>query len=55
MNRWEKYSLVGECMEKPFDYYDNNVYGMMCLLGVTKENNVNKIVFPSTVATYAEP
>jgi UDP-glucose 4-epimerase len=25
-------SLVGESMEKPYEYYHNNVYGMMCLL-----------------------
>lgn len=48
-------SLVGESMEKPFEYYDNNVYGMMCLLHVMKENSVNKIVFSSTAATYGEP
>jgi len=48
-------SLVGESMEKPFEYYHNNVYGMMCLLDVMKENNVNKIVFSSTAATYGEP
>ncbi|MCD5324136.1 MULTISPECIES: UDP-glucose 4-epimerase GalE [Pontibacillus] len=48
-------SLVGESMTKPFEYYDNNVYGMMCLLDVMKENNVSKIVFSSTAATYGEP
>jgi UDP-glucose 4-epimerase len=48
-------SLVGESMEKPYDYYHNNVYGMMCLLDVIKENNVSKIVFSSTAATYGEP
>lgn len=48
-------SLVGESMEKPYEYYHNNVYGMMCLLDVMKENNVNKIVFSSTAATYGEP
>ena len=25
-------SLVGESMEKPIEYYDNNVYGTLCLL-----------------------
>src|SRR5690554_5931895 len=44
-------SLVGESMEKPLEYYDNNVYGMMCLLEVMKENGVKKIVFSSTAAT----
>lgn len=47
-------SLVGESMEKPYEYYHNNVYGMLCLLDVMKENNVNKIVFSSTAATYGE-
>ena len=48
-------SLVGESMEKPYEYYHNNVYGMMCLLDVMRENNVKKIVFSSTAATYGEP
>jgi len=48
-------SLVGESMVKPFEYYHNNVYGMMCLLDVMKNNNVDKIVFSSTAATYGEP
>lgn len=48
-------SLVGESMEKPYEYYHNNVYGMLCLLDVMKENKVNKIVFSSTAATYGEP
>ncbi len=48
-------SLVGESMEKPYEYYNNNVYGMMCLLDVMKKNNVNKIVFSSSAATYGEP
>lgn len=48
-------SLVGESMEKLYEYYHNNVYGMLCLLDVMKVNNVNKIVFSSTAATYGEP
>lgn len=48
-------SLVGESMVKPYEYYHNNVYGMMCLLDIMKENNVDKIVFSSTAATYGEP
>jgi UDP-glucose 4-epimerase len=48
-------SLVDESMKKPYEYYHNNVYGMMCLLDVMKENNVSKIVFSSTAATYGEP
>lgn len=48
-------SIVGESMENPYEYYHNNLFGMLCLLGVMKENKVNKIVFSSTAATYGEP
>jgi UDP-glucose 4-epimerase len=48
-------SLVGESMEKPYEYYHNNVYGMMCLLDVMKAHDVKKIVFSSTAAAYGEP
>jgi len=48
-------SLVGESIAKPYEYYHNNVYGMMCLLEVMRQNNVNMIVFSSTAATYGEP
>ncbi|MFY9295771.1 MAG: UDP-glucose 4-epimerase GalE [Caldicoprobacterales bacterium] len=48
-------SLVGESMKKPYEYYHNNVYGMLCLLDIMKKNNVNKIVFSSTAAVYGEP
>ena len=48
-------SLVGESMEKPLEYFDNNVYGTQVLLKVMKEFGVKKIVFSSTAATYGEP
>ncbi|MGG0823437.1 UDP-glucose 4-epimerase GalE [Paenibacillus turicensis] len=48
-------SLVGESMQKPVKYYDNNVYGTLCLLEAMDEANVRKIVFSSTAATYGEP
>ncbi|KAI4453104.1 udp-glucose 4-epimerase [Holotrichia oblita] len=49
------YSLVGESVGRPLDYYDNNVYGAMCLLKSMLKNNVRHIVFSSTAATYGEP
>jgi UDP-glucose 4-epimerase len=49
------YSLVGESMEKPLEYFHNNVYGTMCLLEIMMEYNVKNIVFSSTAATYGEP
>ena len=48
-------SLVGESMSDPLKYYDNNLYGTMVLLKSMVENNVEKIVFSSTAATYGEP
>ncbi|MDY0409284.1 UDP-glucose 4-epimerase GalE [Virgibacillus soli] len=48
-------SLVGESMEKPLQYFDNNVYGTQVLLQVMTEFQVKSIVFSSTAATYGEP
>jgi len=48
-------SLVGESVTEPLKYYNNNVYGTLCLLEVMKEKNIPAIVFSSTAATYGEP
>lgn len=48
-------SLVGVSVEKPLEYYDNNVYGALCLLKKMEQYNVKHIVFSSTAATYGEP
>lgn len=48
-------SLVGESMEKPLKYFDNNVYGTQVLLKAMVEFKVKNIVFSSTAATYGEP
>lgn len=48
-------SLVAESMEKPHEYFDNNVYGLLCLLDVMRNNGVNKIIFSSSAAVYGEP
>ena len=48
-------SLVGESMEKPLLYFNNNVYGMQVLLEAMVRHNVDKIVFSSTAAVYGEP
>ena len=49
------YSLVGESMEKPLKYFDNNVGGMISLLEAMHRHNVKRIIFSSTAATYGEP
>jgi len=48
-------SLVGESMQNPGKYYDNNMYGTLCLLEAMNEAGVRRIVFSSTAATYGEP
>lgn len=48
-------SLVGESMENPLKYYDNNLCGTKVLLEAMVAHKVHKIVFSSTAATYGEP
>jgi UDP-glucose 4-epimerase len=47
-------SLVGESMEQPIQYFDNNVYGTQVLLEVMVEFDVKHIVFSSSAATYGD-
>lgn len=49
------YSLVGESMQKPAMYFDNNVGGCITLLEVMEQFNVKHIVFSSTAATFGIP
>ncbi|MDE6734963.1 MAG: UDP-glucose 4-epimerase GalE [Desulfovibrio sp.] len=48
-------SLVGESMERPLDYFNNNVLGMQCLLEAMQRHGVTRIVFSSSAAVYGEP
>ena len=49
------YSQVGESMEKPIKYYDNNVSGSVNLIKFLLLHGIKKIVFSSTAAVYGEP
>ncbi len=49
------YSLVGESMGSPREYYRNNVEMSLSLLNAMCDSGVNRIVFSSTAATYGEP
>lgn len=49
------YSLVGESVENPSKYYQNNVVAGLNLLDAMRETEVKKIVFSSTAAVYGEP
>lgn len=47
-------SLVGESMDEPLKYYDNNVFGTQVLLETMRKHGVGRIVFSSTAATYGD-
>ena len=49
------YSLVGESVENPLKYYENNLSKTRDMLEVMVANGVDKFVFSSTAATYGEP
>ena len=49
------FSLVAESVKNPQKYYINNVCGSLNLFKAMIENDVKKIVFSSTAATYGEP
>ncbi len=49
------YAYVGESVEKPQIYYENNVEQTLRLLDVIVEKGVKQFIFSSTCATYGEP
>lgn len=46
---------VGESVEKPLEYYENNVGGTINLLKCMKNNGVKKIIFSSSATVYGDP
>ena len=46
---------VGESVEKPLLYYDNNIAGTVTLLQAMKECGVNKLIFSSSSTIYGTP
>ncbi len=46
---------VGESVEKPLKYYDNNINGTISLCEVMNDNNCKKIVFSSSATVYGDP
>ena len=46
---------VGESVEKPLLYYDNNVVGTHRLLAAMQNCSVSKLVFSSSATVYGEP
>ena len=45
---------VGESVEKPLKYYDNNVGGTINLLKCMQKHDVEKIIFSSSATVYGE-
>lgn len=43
---------VGESVQKPLEYFDNNISGTLVLLDVMRKNGCKKIVFSSSATVY---
>ncbi len=46
---------VGESVEKPMEYYDNNINGTLVLVRAMAKANVKKIIFSSSATVYSDP
>jgi UDP-glucose 4-epimerase len=49
------FKAVGESVEKPLEYYYNNVGGLISLLNAMKKTGVQKLVFSSSCTVYGQP
>lgn len=46
---------VGESVEKPLEYYDNNVVGSLALLEAMQDSGVHILLFSSSATVYGSP
>lgn len=49
------YKSVGESVQKPIEYYENNISGALVLLETMKQYEVKKFIFSSSATVYGEP
>ena len=49
------YSIVGESVKNPVEYYRNNVANTIELLDAMVQHNVKRFIFSSSAAVYGEP
>ena len=49
------YKAVGESVQKPLEYYTNNVSGCLVLLDTMRKYNCKKFIFSSSATVYGEP
>lgn len=46
---------VGESVQKPWEYYQNNITGTLTLVDVMRKHNVKNIIFSSSATVYGDP
>lgn len=46
---------VAESVEKPWEYYDNNISGTLTLIDVMRQHNCKNIIFSSSATVYGDP
>ena len=46
---------VGESVQKPIEYYTNNISGSLILFDEMRKHNVKKVVFSSSATVYGDP
>lgn len=49
------FKAVGESVEKPIEYYINNLSSVLTLLSIMKEHNVKSLIFSSSATVYGDP
>lgn len=49
------FKAVGESVQKPIEYYTNNVAGTLALLDIMRKFNVKNFIFSSSATVYGEP
>ena len=46
---------VGESVAKPWEYYNNNIAGTLCLVDVMRQYGCKNIIFSSSATVYGDP
>ena len=49
------YKAVGESVEKPLDYYENNLFSLVHLLNMSAKYNAKHFIFSSSCTVYGNP
>lgn len=49
------HKAVGESVDNPLKYYDNNIYGLVALLKQMKANSIKSMLFSSSCTVYGQP